>query len=229
MEEIDLMHRHCHSSRGGGGPFERFWSEGWQGFIGRHRHGRGFRMFASGIGGDGGLGGRHFGGRKLGGGDLQLLILDLLAEQPRHGYEIIKALEDRSSGFYSPSPGMVYPALTYLEEIGHAVAEADGTRKRYSITDQGRAYLEENRGIVDALLGQLAHIGSRMEQVRRAFSGDEADEESKRTTPELRAARDALRTLLREKRRATPEEQRRVAAILQRAAAEISDAPGKAG
>lgn len=217
------MHRGCHSGRDGG-PFERFWAEGWRGFVGRHRHGRGFRMFASGIGGEGGLGGRHFGaGRKLGGGDLQLLILGLLAEQPRHGYEIIKALEDRSSGFYSPSPGMVYPALTYLEEIGHAVAEADGTRKRYSITDQGRAYLEENRGILDALLGQLAHIGSRMEHVRRAFAGDDADGDTRGTTPELRAARDALRTLLREKRRASPEEQRRVAAILQRAAAEISE------
>jgi DNA-binding PadR family transcriptional regulator len=223
------MHRGCYSGWGGG-PIERFWSENWRGFVGRHRRGRGFRMFAEGLGGEGSLGGRHFGaGRKLGGGDLQLLILGLLAEQPRHGYEIIKALEERSSGFYSPSPGMVYPALTYLEEIGHAVAEIDGTRKRYSITDQGRAYLEENRGILEALLGQLAHIGSRMEQVRRAFAGDDPDEDSRRTTPELRAARDALRTLLREKRRAMPEEQRRVAAILQRAAAEISDERGKAG
>ncbi len=80
----------------------------------------------------GGMGGRPFGmGRKLASVDLQLLILGLLAEKPRHGYEIIKALDERSKGFYIPSPGMVYPALTYLEEIGHATVEADGSRKLY--------------------------------------------------------------------------------------------------
>ena len=84
------------------------------------------------------MGGRPFGmGRKLASVDLQLLILGLLAEKPRHGYEIIKALDERSKGFYIPSPGMVYPALTYLEEIGHATVEADGSRKLYSITESG--------------------------------------------------------------------------------------------
>ena len=216
------MHRHC-GRAGSAGPFERVWTEGLHNFIGRHRHGRGFRMFAAGIGGDGDLGGRggFRMGRRLGGGDLQLLILNLLAEQPRHGYEIIKALEERSAGFYSPSPGMVYPALTYLEEIGHATAETEGTRKRYSITDTGRAYLEENRGLVDALLGQLSHIGSRMEHVRRAFTGDDADDDARGTTSELRNARQELRELLREKRRASAEEQRRIAEILRKAATDI--------
>jgi DNA-binding PadR family transcriptional regulator len=179
-------------------------------------------MFTEGFGGEGDLGGRSFRmGRKLGSGDLQLLILSLLAEQPHHGYEVIKALEARSSGFYSPSPGMVYPALTYLEEIGHATAEAEGTRKRYSITEAGRAALAENRGLVDALLGQLSHIGSRMERVRRAFRGEDSDDDGRGTTSELRNARSELREMLREKRHASPDAQRRIAAILRRAAAEI--------
>src|SRR5215471_3540767 len=106
-------------------------------FRGRHcggRYGRrpGFGVF-------GAMGGRGFGwhgfraGRKLGGDDLQLLILALLADRPFHGYEIIRALEERSGGFYSPSPGMVYPALTYLEEIGYASVESEGAKKLYRI------------------------------------------------------------------------------------------------
>ncbi|HEV2332187.1 MAG TPA: PadR family transcriptional regulator, partial [Gammaproteobacteria bacterium] len=78
---------------------------------------RGFGHFFGGHRGEG-MGGRGFRtGRKLASGDLQLVILSLLADKPRHGYEIIKDVEERSGGFYSPSPGVVYPALTYLEEI----------------------------------------------------------------------------------------------------------------
>src|SRR5271170_7225034 len=89
--------------------------------MGRHRGGHGFGRFSAGFGGPFGRGGPGFtSGRKFAAADLQLLILALLAEKPSHGYEIIKALDERSGGFYSPSPGMVYPALTYLEEIGHA-------------------------------------------------------------------------------------------------------------
>ncbi|MES2909962.1 MAG: PadR family transcriptional regulator, partial [Pseudomonadota bacterium] len=100
----------------------------------------GFRFdFGGGFPGEGKGGGRGgMGpGRKLGSADLQLLILALLAEKPRHGYEIIKALDERSNGFYSPSPGMVYPALTYLEEIGYATVAAEGAKKLYSITETG--------------------------------------------------------------------------------------------
>lgn len=87
-------------------------------FFGRHHGGRGFGHFGRVFMGDE-MGGLAFGmGRKLASVDLQLLILGLLAEKPRHGYEIIKALDERSKGFYIPSPGMVYPALTYLEESG---------------------------------------------------------------------------------------------------------------
>src|ERR1700749_2032847 len=124
-----MRHHHHHH------PFDHF--------FGRHQHrgGPGFGRFGGWFADGGELGGRGFGmGRKLASGDLQLLILDLLAEKPRHGYEIIKALEERSKGFYVPSPGMVYPALTYLEEIGHATVETAGTRKLYRLTELGRSY-----------------------------------------------------------------------------------------
>src|SRR5215468_10990528 len=105
---------------------------------GRH----GFGGMRSGFFGRGGIGWHDFrAGRKLGSDDLQLLILALLAEKPAHGYEIIKALEERSAGFYAPSPGMVYPALTYLEEIGFASVEAEGAKKLYQITPEGREHL----------------------------------------------------------------------------------------
>ena len=99
-------------------------------WMGRHRGGRGFKGFRAGWSGTGGLGHGHFRtGRKLGSDDLQLVILALLADKPSHGYELIKMLEERSSGFYAPSPGMVYPALTYLEEIGYATVAAEGVKK----------------------------------------------------------------------------------------------------
>src|ERR1700693_1147970 len=140
----------------------------------RRVHGGHFGRFGAGFGHGTGLGGRgFFGGRKLGSGDLQLLILALLEERPRHGYEIIKALEETSRGFYVPSPGMVYPALTYLEEVGYATVEADGSKKLYRITDAGREKLDEDRAFVDAMLSQLARIGGKMERVRKAFAGDE--------------------------------------------------------
>src|ERR1700722_962443 len=97
--------------------------------IGHHRgggrsgHGRG-GGFGHGFMGDG-----IPGARKLGAADLQLVLLALLAEQPAHGYELIRILEERSGGFYAPSPGMIYPALTYLEEIGDAAVSVDGNRK----------------------------------------------------------------------------------------------------
>src|SRR5208282_4097464 len=83
--------------------------------------------------------------RMLASGDLQLIILALLSEKPRHGYEIIKQIEEHSSGAYSPSPGMVYPALTYLEEGGFATSELEGTKKLYRITEAGTKHLNENR------------------------------------------------------------------------------------
>jgi DNA-binding PadR family transcriptional regulator len=157
-------------------------------------------------------------GRKLGSDHLQLLILALLADKPCHGYEIIKALEERSAGFYTPSPGMVYPALTYLEELGYATVEVEGSKKRYRISDEGREHLERNRGVVDAILAQLAWVGAKMEHVRQAFAGDDAPEG---WSAELIRARGKLRSALARMNSASAAEQRRVATILERAARDV--------
>src|SRR5271168_1313539 len=112
------------------------------------RHGwRGHFGPGSGRGGRHGKGGGDFmrARRMLAQGDLKLIALALIAEQPRHGYEIIKLLEDKTAGWYSPSPGIVYPTLTYLEETGYVTAQVEGAKKLYSITPEGRAHLEENR------------------------------------------------------------------------------------
>jgi DNA-binding PadR family transcriptional regulator len=193
--------------------------------IGRHR-GHGFGPFGRAFMQGGGMGGRGFGmGRKLGSGDLQLLILKLLDEKSRYGYEIIKELDERSKGFYVPSPGMVYPALTYLEELGHATVAVDGARKLYSITDAGKAHLAQNLSTADALLAQFGRVGEHMERVRRALDAEESGEESeheRRGSRELHRARRDLKLALADKWHSSREEQQRVAAILARAAAEIT-------
>jgi DNA-binding PadR family transcriptional regulator len=198
-------------------------------FFGRHHDGRGFGHFGKGFMDSGDFGGRSFGmGRKLASVDLQLLILGLLAEKPRHGYEIIKALEERSKGYYIPSPGMVYPALTYLEEIGHATVEAVGARKLYHITDAGKEHLDGNRSTADALFAQFGRVGERMDRVRRAMrveeTGDEsAAEHERRGSKELQRARRDLKLALVDKWDSSREEQQRIVEILKRATAEIQN------
>ncbi len=147
------------------------------------------------------MGGRGFGtGRKLGSGDLQLLILKLLDEKSRYGYEIIKELEERSKGFYVPSPGMVYPALTYLEEIGHATVAADGARKLYSITESGKAHLAKNLAAADALVRAIRPRGradgSRAPGTRRGRERDEEADHERRGSRELHRARRDLKLAL---------------------------------
>jgi len=160
-------------------------------FMGRHFGGRGSGRFAAGFMGPPGFGGGDFRtGRKLGSADLQLLILALLADKPRHGYELIKAFEERSKGFYSPSPGMVYPALTYLEELGYAKVEAEGTRKLYHITPEGTDHLNQNRATVDSILAQLEQVGQKMERVRRFMSDEEEGEQDTGPVPRARAFRE---------------------------------------
>jgi DNA-binding PadR family transcriptional regulator len=198
-------------------------------FFGRHHGGHGFGHFGRGfLGGD--MGGRAFGmGRKLASIDLQLLILGLLAEKPRHGYEIIKAMDERSKGFYVPSPGMVYPALTYLEEIGHATVETEGTRKLYQITEAGKQHLDDHRDRAEALMGQFERVGERMDRLRRAMHAEETGEgdsgerrdHERRGSRELLRARHDLKAALADKWDSPREEQQRIAEILKRAAAEI--------
>jgi DNA-binding PadR family transcriptional regulator len=159
------------------------------------------------------------GGRKLSSSELQLILLSMLAEQPAHGYELIRMLEEHSGGFYTPSPGMIYPALTYLDEIGHAAVAQEGNRKLYSITDSGRDYLTANKATADDILTALARIGRRMEQVREAFAGlGDADPQA---ADDLNNARHALKHALMRMRGCTPDEARRVTRILNEAAAQI--------
>src|SRR6476660_564348 len=145
--------RHCGGGRWGGG-------RGWR------------RHFGPGHG----WGGRHGGGdmmragRMLAQGDLRLIALSLIAEQPRYGYEIIKLLEEKTAGWYAPSPGIVYPTLTYLEEAGYVTATAEGSKKLYGITDEGRAHLEENRDFVDAVLARMSAIGEKAKRIREHFA-----------------------------------------------------------
>lgn len=108
-----------------------------------------------------GMGRRGRGGRFFDQGDLRLVILALLAEQPRHGYELIKEIEERLGGVYVPSPGVVYPTLTWLEELGYAAlaAEDGGSKKLYSATPEGLAYLEQNKGLVEGLFARMDQVG----------------------------------------------------------------------
>jgi DNA-binding PadR family transcriptional regulator len=142
-------------------------------------------------------------------GELRLVALALISERPRHGYEIIKEIEDRVAGTYTPSPGVIYPTLTMLEELGHAtVSETDG-KKLYAITADGTAYLVANNSAVDNAL-------QRMQSVNIAHSGGPA--------PEITRARENLKMALRlrEARGPLTEQQiRDIAAALDAAAIAI--------
>jgi DNA-binding PadR family transcriptional regulator len=147
--------------RWAGGRHGKWWRHG-------HRHG----------GGRHGEGGDDLrAGRMLAQGDLRLIALALIAEQPRHGYEIIKVLEEKTAGWYAPSPGIVYPTLTYLEEAGYVTAQADGAKKLYTVTDEGRSYLDDNRDFVDAVMERFKRVGERVQARRREREnvGESAD------------------------------------------------------
>src|SRR5271156_18070 len=161
------MHRHRDSNRDH--SFLDVMSQLVQEF-GRGRHGRhSFGRFAGGFDDDPEGDGQSFrSGRKLSSADLQLVILALIAEKPRHGYEIIKALDELSHGFYVPSPGIIYPSLTYLEEAGYAAVEADGARKLSRVAAAGRWHLAEHRDIADATLSQIGRAALKMERLREA-------------------------------------------------------------
>jgi DNA-binding PadR family transcriptional regulator len=94
-------------------------------------------------------------GRVFEKGDLKYVILDLLKDKPSHGYEVIRALEERFRGFYSPSPGSVYPTLQLLEDLGYVSATQRDGKKVYEITDEGRTFLEENKRSVKDIWGRV--------------------------------------------------------------------------
>jgi DNA-binding PadR family transcriptional regulator len=101
--------------------------------------------------------GRHGqrGGRPFDYGELRLLVLWMIEEQPRHGYELMRAIEERMGGSYSPSPGVIYPTLAWLEDMGYARVEAEGGRKSYAITEEGRAFLTANRAAIDDMHSRM--------------------------------------------------------------------------
>ncbi len=135
-----MFHRHFEDHmRFAHGPFR---AGGWR------SHGRG-----------GGFGGGRE-GRMFDGGELRFVIFKLVAEKPRYGYEIIKELGERVGGDYSPSPGVVYPTLTMLEEMGYASASQDAQgRKLYTINAEGEKVLAENKGQVDAIFERFGDRG----------------------------------------------------------------------
>jgi len=164
------------------------------------------RMFGRGFGGPRGPGRP---GRPLGQGDLRWLVLDLIAAQPRHGYEIIKAIEEALNGHYTPSPGVIYPTLTLLEETGLISGEVHGAKKLYSLTEEGRAEVEAHAADIRAVRERLASARARFGVV---------------PPPELFRAMDNLRAALQvrlAKGELTPEAVQTMTAAIDRAAAEI--------
>ena len=156
------------------GPFEINFPEG---------------LFATGPGFRGGFGPFHFdfgppppggwGGRRSGrrarmfeGGQLRLVLLKLIADEPRHGYDLIRAIEELTGGDYAPSPGVVYPTLTLLQDMG-LIEEApgEGARKSFQVTQEGRAHLEENADEVEELFGRLDDHGSARRRSHRPEMG----------------------------------------------------------
>src|SRR6202453_2995567 len=203
-------------------------------FEGRGRHGFGrgrfFNRFGTGF--PGGPGMRA--ARMIASGDLQLIILALLSEKPRYGYEIIKQVEEHSSGVYSPSPGMVYPALTYLEEMEYAVSESEGTKKLYKITEAGTAHLNANRAGVEETLDQLSRFGKKMADFQKRYAEENEEREDaggegrsgikaewREAKQEFRELRHELKAAIIEKVDASPEERQRVFGLLRKAIEEI--------
>src|SRR5579884_557042 len=199
------MHGHC----------ESYWKWG----AGRHRRG-GFGGFGFGRGGgnmdpDDILRAK----RMLAQNDLRLIALSFIAEAPRHGYEIIKLVEEKTADWYSPSPGVIYPTLTYLEEAGYVTASAEGAKKLYTITDEGRAYLDANRDLADVVLDRLSALGERVNRWRRASRGERDDRRS--LPPLLEAAFDHLRVTVAKRLESDADAEARLVEILARADADL--------
>jgi len=200
------------------------------------------RHFGGGAGGRHGMGAGDMmrAGRMLATGDLRLIALALIAEQPRHGYEIIKLLEDKTAGWYSPSPGIVYPTLTFLEEAGYITAQVEGAKKLYTITEEGRAHLAENRDFVDAVLERMSAVGEKAKRIREHFARPEYDDEDDRrgrrrgrghrghddddrsdVPPLVRAALHNLREVAATQLEASEDAEARIVEVLARAAQEL--------
>jgi DNA-binding PadR family transcriptional regulator len=157
---------------------------------------------------------RGFGGgrdRLFDGGDVRLVVLKLLSEQPSYGYQLIKTMEQRLSGGYTPSAGVIYPTLTMLEEEGLTAVSSESGRKVYSVTPEGMEYLQTNRRHVEELFARLQEAGRSFERGR---------------SPELMKAFMSLRNAVvaRVSRESvTPEQIRRITEAIQAAAKAIDE------
>jgi DNA-binding PadR family transcriptional regulator len=162
-----------------------------------------------------GRGGGGGAGRVFGPGDLRLVLSALIEEKPRHGYELIKDLELKFGGGYTPSPGSVYPTLTLLEELGHVRSTtSEGTRRLFEITPEGRRYLRENQAALDSAM-------ARMEMAARAVAGETPPEDLHHAMHTLRAA------LMYHRGGWNDKEVERVRKIIEGAAEAIARRPGR--
>jgi DNA-binding PadR family transcriptional regulator len=143
-----------------------------------HRGGRGYGQgFGRGFGGGRGHDGEGRGRRRrmFDSGELRLVQLRLIADEPRHGYDLIRQIEELTGGAYKPSPGVIYPTLTLLDDMGQIAADtSEGARKLFAITPAGQADLDANHALVEALIARLAAIGEERQRtdggsVRRAM------------------------------------------------------------
>lgn len=162
---------------------KRGWGRHFAGGCGPEFNPEGFAFKMRGFHGGGG---RRGGGRLFDYGELRLLVLALIAERPAHGYELIKMIEERSGGAYSPSPGVIYPTLSWLEDEGFAKVEQDGSRKSYSITPEGQAFLADNREAADALFERAGGL-----------NGEGEDRGPRGRSNEIMRAMQNLKTALR--------------------------------
>ena len=209
--------------RGFGGP-------GWGG-PGAPGGGRG------GWGDWGGFGDSFRIGRMMASGDLRLIALFFIEQQPRHGYDLIKAIEDKTGGIYVPSPGVIYPALTFLEEAGYVTSTAEGNKRLYTITEDGRTHLSDNRAAVESTLAHLGRIGEQVHKVRERWEEAERnwreppprpDRDMEDVEPAVNEARKDLKHAIKEAaKNRDPRNQQRLADILRRAAEEIRRGQGE--
>jgi DNA-binding PadR family transcriptional regulator len=174
-------------------------------------------------------------GRMIASGDLRLIALYFIDLQPRHGYDLIKAIEEKTTGIYSPSPGVVYPALTFLEEAGYVTSTAEGNKRLYTITEEGKTHLRDNREAVEGTLAHLGRIGEQVNKMRNYWQEAEVnihasmhgDRDMDDVAPEVNEARKHLKQAIKAAaKNPDPIAQRRLADILRRAAEEIERTGG---
>lgn len=160
-------------------------------------------------------------GRKFNAEELQLKLLWFLRESPGHGYELARRFRDLSQGYYSPSPGVLYPALNHLQAEGLAQVELNGKRKNYRITPAGLEHFRQHEERTRQLIATLRHAAKRMLWIKLSAESEAAATAATGWLPEFIQARKALKAALLANSDPDLAEQRRIIAILERAASEI--------